>query len=1580
MSQVNIESLLQMQPIQPNVSPVQIQADYRTSQFSGGQIQLGQAAQQIGPSSEAAMFGALAEIAGGVGKGIDIFSSISSSIEKEKVNKAETYFDEISTKEDLTPDQKQNLWDEYLRDVYTPITGETWKSRLNNQMAKQWTSTQARNQYESQRYEKDYNEWKRKPENIGRPETNELIQEFNTLYATQYPSSNNNDWFTQLTTKVNTSIDLDNAKQAAIDFEDSLLMTYRSPSKEELDAYNNSTNMEFNVNFETSYKTYFELKSKLETIKDFKQQYELVLLHMKENVLTPAQATMTAPQYKMIAERIDQIAMGKTKEIVASVNAGNITKLQQSSNLNIAANEINFETKKNIPDFLDNWTRNVGNIEPQNRFLQTANLLGTLWSGYESGENETSTRFRALPLDQQIKFIEDQFRNWYQTNKDKFKTVTGLSDTQVENMIESSKFMIINDDKRGGKFVAQTYSGINEATARLKTMSAVIPDTDKALSEYEQNMANIFGISVKSFQGLTVERTQTGINLTPTKQTYEWFKDLPPEEQKILTDRGFTAKNFTLLEDFRTKYTDLLQTLLGGKGSSTGTSGDKLPVKISSFTDGQLLGKVLGSPEVRALADTIARTPPEVLQESGSFAESARLESARYQVESQFKAFAGNLYEATSKVIESNTDPDTPLMDNPYPANFDYFYENGVMITETPSASRFLSGRQSYLDNSNSLTDAGKREYLRLRFTAQQFNSIQGGNSAEKNEFAQDAKSLMLRIGQVGIKRIMDEDPASFYAAAAIFSGLADSGGVTEASTFFGEDSEIMKATAALVVNASNTAGGILDLSPVDDPVRDGRKVKAQKHIEQFGLAMDLYFTSTAKKGAGTMNPLIPGKFNQAESINAVVGNFFTGITTSGPNDLRSEEGTNAFIQKLNLRGSTSDATKTTAEFGQALWEVTGRKLPKLNETNSALYVLVPDPNGGSPVSKQWTNMETWEKVNYYLTSLYSTNPDNVTSLFTGWFRMAQDNKNQGLMTVDLFKGTAGFLLKDVLEAKTLPGLTQPRLPRYQQTNFSTRNLPEYRFGFPLFGKTAGEQILETELVPDGLKVKRGDLFNEALNASRSRYVVNSQPVEHSWSSPGNFESRVIAVPQRDGTTKYKTERILIGEVTKEDHFVIDTYLTQPMTLKRDDVPNTSSSYEYYRRWAEMVGKTPVSEGMFNQYVKENTKSVGYGPVAYGSLAPGTTKSNIPGVDPETLVYPSLYQVMSALHKVDLTDENRSIRVDSSGNMYFDIGKKSYMVPFSRLNPPISIANYPSETEFLLDRTLLEKSRNSLTLIRKQKLFAEKEGNPVVPFILKHNLAGTRFVPENPDFGIPFKKTGESDTEAFLRLVDEARMFNAKKAQDQQKINVSTELPFGEFSYPQEDQRPMIFTPEYERELKSQESLNQSGYVATSVEDSVNKALEFVDRFKARQNSKATQEMFGANIQQEAETLLDYYIKLIETKNQPAKDLSLKIQGNILMFVDKLKERQNFLSRQQTRQQSKATQEMVTANISQETERAFMDYIEFAQEIQSLIDFKNSLPRKNAEQEQSFSEFTVEDLRRMKELREAYKKQFGGNS
>jgi hypothetical protein len=486
---------------------------------------------------------------------------------------------------------------------------------------------------------------------------------------------------------------------------------------------------------------------------------------------------------------------------------------------------------------------------------------------------------------------------------------------------------------------------------------------------------------------------------------------------------------------------------------------------------------------------------------------------------------------------------------------------------------------------------------------------------------------------------------------------------------------------------------------------------------------------------------------------------------------------------------------------------------------------------------------------------------------------------------------------------------------------------------------------------------------------------VNNQPVEHPWSNPGHFEERIIAIPQQDGTTSYRNENILVGETSKEDHFVIDTYLTQPILPSNQ---GSKDSYEYYSRWATMVGKRPASKELFNDYVRRNTKKVGARPVAYGSVAPGMGKSLIEGMDSEDLIYPPLYQVLSALNKVDLTDEDRSIRVDSTGNMYFDIGRKSYPMQNTKFGTTIELENNPDSTQFEKDRILLDRHRNNLVKIRKEKLFSEKEGRPVVPYILK--LGDSPYATKEPDFGIPTKKENETDTEAFLRLVEEARVYNFKTAQDNQKINVSTAPPFGEFSYPIEEQKPLIFTPEYERALKSQESLNQSDYVTTSVKDSVNKALEFVDRIKARQNSKATQEMIGTNIQHEAETLLDYYIKLIETKNQPAKDLSLKIQGNILMFVDKLKERQNFLSRQQTKQQSKATQEMTTSNIQHETELAFNEYMEFAKEVQGLIDFRNSIPRRNPEQEQVFSEFTVEELRRMKELRDAYKKQFGGNS
>ena len=54
MSRANIESLLRLQQVQPNVEPIALQPQFLSSEVSGGQIQLGQAQQQIGPTAEMA--------------------------------------------------------------------------------------------------------------------------------------------------------------------------------------------------------------------------------------------------------------------------------------------------------------------------------------------------------------------------------------------------------------------------------------------------------------------------------------------------------------------------------------------------------------------------------------------------------------------------------------------------------------------------------------------------------------------------------------------------------------------------------------------------------------------------------------------------------------------------------------------------------------------------------------------------------------------------------------------------------------------------------------------------------------------------------------------------------------------------------------------------------------------------------------------------------------------------------------------------------------------------------------------------------------------------------------------------------------------------------------------------------------------------------------------------------------------------------------------------------------------------------------------------------------------------------------
>jgi len=1322
MSRVDIQSLLNVNPIAPSVEPVAIQPEFQQGSFIGGKLQLGEAAQQIGPSSEAAMYGALAEIAGGVQKGISNFSEISSSIEKDKIKQAEVFVEELGNKEDLTPDQKQDEYDKYMQSVWTPVLGKTWKKQLDNQIAKNWTSTTARNQYESSRYEKEYNAWKRQPVNKGRSETNELIQEFNTIYLKKYPSAENNDWFTGLSTKVNTTIDIENQKQRFIDWSASTDITYDVPSWESLKGFNDTANMEEQYKFKTKYKTFFELKEKVENVKDFSAAYDIVFKHMQETVLKPLlNDPKISPVFiKSVNQELDQIALKKARDIFDLTLKERPAKIQQEASFNLVTAEIEFGRTNDIGKYLDIWTRSIGNVSEVDRFNKFNGLIGSIYTTL----NESNPNFAALPLDQQIKQIKDSFNTWYikPGNAKNFQNNTQKTSEQVDTMLENSVYLILADKGKGGKTIDQNYKNIGESVTRLKQVIPLLSfqDTDKQIEQFETNTANILGISIESFQKLVLQpgRQDNLVELEgpatfqPIKPIVEWYSELSKEEQETLKLRGFTLDNFNGLENLRTQYTDLISFGLKPSGSSkSAKGGEGLPVKTLDLSDSQLEAKVLTNPAFRATANAIDSETFNGLDPSSQM-QAIRTVSAIAEAEQGFQFLNTELRKATEEFYSGQQIPEEIKI----PSNISLFTNtNGTPITEPITPGNFIKNGGkggTYLDQTRTLTQEGTNQYLRLRYMASKMVSMVEDNE-DKTKFATEVKQLMIRVGQNGLPEIMEKEPATFYAFAAVLSGIAAaSPDRMQASSFLGEGSEIMDTMTGLIIHANTIAGGIPDITSGDEGKLDVQldpRNPMKRTLAAYSLAVESFLKPIANKGSGTINPLVSNKkFDKPLPISQEVGSFFTGITQAGPNDYRNETTTTALLERLNFKKNKGESSEQfMARFGQALWEMTGQRLPALNDSSPSLQVTVYG-DSNTPEVKYWSNLETWEKLNYYLASFKQLNGPTANKLFEGWLGLANDPRFDEFRTIDMFRYTSGFYLSDILESRTLPGL-QTRKPRqYIQTNYDTTSIVEPRWGLGgAVGYTSGEQVLSTSIVPDATQSNntRGRLLSNALQMSGNYGIVNTQPVNINWQSPGKFSEEFIAFTDKNGDIKYRSERVLLGQVQSEDEFVIDSFISTSMEP-------TKKAYQYYVDMSEVFGQKPMSEQQYLGYVTRSAKAGAWTrPSAYGTFS-GGTQTAIPrgkGLTKQDTVYPSLFEVMAKFHHIDLTSEKRSITVDSQGNIFFDIGNNSFKLPQMEIRSPTNIV-YTSNNDLEKQQGFREYQIKKLELLRKSETFARKEG------------------------------------------------------------------------------------------------------------------------------------------------------------------------------------------------------------------------------------------------------------------------------
>ena len=381
MSRMN-SGILNFDSVAPSTEVAIPAPDFVEGRMVGGQTQVGAPRQQVGPSSGEAGYAALAQIAGGVAKGLDIFADIGSRVEKSKIQKAQLLFDEIDGKEDLDGDTKFSQFEEGIKDIYTPLLGDSWRKDMDNRVRKQWLSGAARDTFEQNRYNRELGEFLTK-ENIEDTKqlTPELLDEFEREYESRHSMAKNVTWFQTTRAKTQASVSANETKKAEATIEYTVATMLQPPDEATLNEYYLSNDPVRKREIEEQNRGYFDIANKVTPYDKPEDIYDKLKNYLQTS-LESTLAPLTPDVRNQAILSLDTIAARQVKPFMDRALAQQRLERFANSATAVEVARVNLTEDKNIPKYLTALARNVGNLPMEGKSQVLSGVMTSLYQSF----------------------------------------------------------------------------------------------------------------------------------------------------------------------------------------------------------------------------------------------------------------------------------------------------------------------------------------------------------------------------------------------------------------------------------------------------------------------------------------------------------------------------------------------------------------------------------------------------------------------------------------------------------------------------------------------------------------------------------------------------------------------------------------------------------------------------------------------------------------------------------------------------------------------------------------------------------------------------------------------------------------------------------------------------------------------------------------------------------------------------------------------------------------------------------------------------------------------------------------------
>ena len=992
---MDIRNLIKIDPVKPTETtsnPI----EFVKAEFYGGQVQVAPPRQEPRRSNEEAQYLALAQIAQGVGEGLQNFGSIAKAFDDRAIRQVESKWEEIDANKALTPEEKITQFNDVLNRTTTTFSGEAWKSsfvrRVVNTWGEDFSNEIAASMYEKSLKKNAENPLMGPPQDFGPIVLRETLDEF----VKENPSLAGTPYIEGLFAQANEGMAELQAQSAVDSIKLGLATQYTLTPQVKQGLLDGSYNIVDVERTDPIVAKSLELALSSDKKESFVEQFND---SFNEGFIALVEQVEDGPtKIKLIQDGLslrDKLSTDMWDFSRAYTKSK--TKVIASSMLDTATYSFKASpTEDGLRDLSNRLFVLTGDMNYAERSNSVLKYIEAVQFGLESGKipTESGASYDLLPPAEKARQLKATISSVM--SEEKLLLASGAQFQTWDAAINAFR-----GTKEGQAMSARVFEVSKNAAKAVENINAVrlaTGDTPLEIGEaakrYINDLALSSGVAESAIEKLFIIKNDDGTVSLRTQSPREIFMGLSASEKAVLGEGGITPNSLIELQkDFVSGLAAVTKGSSGSSRSAGAAGGEQLKTITGQEYPTPLVatGAILKDTSLVDKASQVASNP---LANSKEASDARAILQAASDMESSFQlalqvsslstmqelgiVTADEVEALNARANQTATQSQLKLLeekgiDLKVSEGFKQIYgvtSEEIKFLDTPINSQTIRSTK-WVDEQGSLTPEGRLLGLKLQFKADLV--AKNSDIAGRDEFYKDLKDRITSLSSVPL----ESDPALLYSTLYTIKGIGNSR-LPGIPVFEQRDNQMINLVTFI---STHPIPPVASLDRFNRVYRTGLDLalEAVTLPEQGGvMRMNLGSgDSPATRGMGMLQRIATGDYSTYSNV--------ANTGTASPNTQPSKnEGVIAFVKELGIPINTTVSSDLQAQEGyQKFREMVDPILPPGIPTNdnSTLVVPIPVVNQTKLEYKMWNQLTPEEKLTYTVGRLLENNARKTQDL-----------------------------------------------------------------------------------------------------------------------------------------------------------------------------------------------------------------------------------------------------------------------------------------------------------------------------------------------------------------------------------------------------------------------------------------------------------------------------------------------------------------------------------------------------------------------------------------------------------------------